>query len=183
MPDTEPKEAERLKAFELFLQSSQKGTPRSLRSIAATLGVAANTVQRWRNVDGWDAKVNKVLSEAAATHETTQNAIKRRVRRGLLDGLTELQRLVTQASRDSDRINAVKAIAEIALKIEAVTAAAGSGQSAAVEQADFNDDLPEDQPEWPSAPSETTPSPTSPSSDGESRTGETHSLPPSPSPQ
>lgn len=127
----EPKpEAERLKAFELYLESNVEGKHRSNRQIAAALGVSAVTIGRWREVDKWDEKVSKVLVESAGASESTVNALKRRVRKGLLDGLEHLQNIATDPKTPArDRINAVKALAEIAVRMDAVVAASGAGQA------------------------------------------------------
>lgn len=154
-----PKDAERLKAWELYLSSNTEGKPRSLRSIAGTLGLNPATVRRWASVDGWEQKVNAILSQSAQTAEATQNAIKRQVRRGLLDGLGELRRLALGAQKEADRVSAVKALVDIAIRIEAVTAAASAGKSESADVAEFNDELPEDD-QWPLATSEIPTNPT-----------------------
>lgn len=146
-------EADRIKAWELYLEATTGGKYRSLRSIASDLGVSAMTVGRWKEVDKWDEKLKKILAQTAGTAESTSNAIKRRVRRGLLDGLDELQALATDEKVSArDRIAAIKAISEIALKIDAVTAGAFGKEGAAQKPVDFNDDLETQQ--WPE-PTET----------------------------
>ena len=140
--DVTPKpDAERLKAFELFLESNVSGKNRSNRQIASTLGVSAMTIGRWREVDKWDEKVGKVLTESANASESTVNALKRRVRKGLLDGLNHLQNIATDVKTPArDRIAAVKALAEIAVKMDAVVAASGAG-SAQANLPEFDDTL------------------------------------------
>ena len=141
---TERPQADRLKAFEMYLSASTSGKSRSLRSIGAELGVSSMTISRWREVDKWDEKISKVLSEAATGAETTSNALKRRVRQGLLDGLSQLQHIAMNGSQDRDKIAAVKALADIAIRIEAITAAATAGQGEAVKTIEFDDSLPEE---------------------------------------
>jgi hypothetical protein len=143
--DVTPKpDAERLKAFELFLESNTSGKHRSNRQIASTLGVSAMTIGRWREVDKWDEKVGKVLTESANASESTVNALKRRVRKGLLDGLNHLQNIATDVKTPArDRIAAVKALAEIAVKMDAVVAASGAG-SAQANVPEFDDTLEDD---------------------------------------
>lgn len=140
-------EVDRIKAFELYLSANLAGKPRSHRQIAAELGVSSMTIGRWSKVDEWDNKVNKILSEAATGAETNANALKRRVRQGLLDGLTQLQYIATKGDKDSDKINAIKALADIAIKLDAISAASAASptQKAAVV---FNDDLPLETDRW-----------------------------------
>jgi hypothetical protein len=140
--DVTPKpDAERLKAFELFLESNTSGKHRSNRQIASTLGVSAMTIGRWREVDKWDEKVGKVLTESANASESTVNALKRRVRKGLLDGLNHLQTIATDEDTPArDRIAAVKALADIAVRLDAVVAASGAG-SAQANVPEFDDTL------------------------------------------
>lgn len=167
LQDTTPKEAERLKAYELYLNANLQGKRRSMRSIALELGVNPTTVTRWAEMDGWSQKVHAALLQTTQAAEATQNALKRLVRRGLLDGLTELHRIATKADRESDRIGAVRAMVDIALRIDAVTAAAGGGKDEQ-QPANFSDDLPAEEPTCPSVPSEITASPTASSSLSES---------------
>ena len=141
---TERPQADRIKAFEMYLSASTSGKSRSLRSIGAELGVSSMTISRWREVDKWDEKISKVLSEAATGAETTSNALKRRVRQGLLDGLSQLQHIAMNGAQDRDKIAAVKALADIAIRIEAITAAATAGQGEAVKTIEFDDSLPEE---------------------------------------
>ena len=140
--DVKPRpEQERVKAFELFLSTSLEGKPNSLRQIASAVGVSAMTIGRWKEVDEWDLKVSKMLSEAAAGADTTANALKRRVRQGLLDGLAQLQKIALQGDKDSDKIAAVRALADIAMRMDALTAVATAGQSKE-QQVEFDDRLP-----------------------------------------
>lgn len=144
---TERPQADRLKAFEMYLSASTAGKSRSLRSIGAELGVSSMTISRWREVDKWDEKISKVLSEAATGAETTSNALKRRVRQGLLDGLSQLQNIAMHGDHDRDKIAAVKALADIAIRIEAITAAATAGQGESDKKIlEFDDNLPEEGP-------------------------------------
>ena len=154
----DPKKAERTKAFELYMSAAATGKRRSLRSIAQELGVALKTIQRWRDADDWDPKINKILTEAAGAAETHANAIRRRVRQGLLDGLDQLNKIAKTANRDADRIHAVRALADIASKVEAIVSGA-SGADSSTALSDFKDDV-----EWPDE-SPTTPS--TPPKDGE----------------
>ena len=139
---TERPEADRVKAFELYMTAAQTGKPRSHRQIAAELGVSSMTIGRWSKVDDWDGKVNKILAQTAQTTETTSQAVRRRVRIGLLNGLDELQKITTDKSSSAkDKIDAVKAIAGIALKIEAFTSGAFGKEASAQKPIEFNDDL------------------------------------------
>ncbi len=144
--DIKPRaDADRLKAFELYLEASSGGKFRSLRSIASEIGVSSMTITRWRDVDKWDEKIKGVLVDSTKTAESNSQAIKRRVRRGLLDGLEELQSMAKDTALSAkDRIEAIKAISAIAVKVEAITAGAfgQDAQSAAVTA--FNDDLDRD---------------------------------------
>lgn len=136
-------EGDRLKAWELYLQASTGGKYRSLRSIASDIGVSPMTIGRWKEVDGWDEKIKKILVQTAGSAESTSQAIKRRVRRGLLDGLDELQAIATDTNlQPKDRIEAIKAISAIALKIDAVTSGAfGKEEGTVSKPVEFNDEL------------------------------------------
>lgn len=176
--DVKPRsDADRIKAFELYLHASTGGKYRSLRSIASEIGVSAMTVSRWREVDKWDEKIKKVLVQTSDTAESTSQAIKRRVRSGLLDGLDELHKMAKDRDLSAkDRIDAVKAISAIALKIDAVTAGAFGKDAAEANVAhDFNDDL---ETTWPP----TTERPSKPDDSGvEEPSPEQPSLTPEPS--
>lgn len=147
--DVKPRpEGDRVKAFELYMTAAANGKSMSLRAIASALGVSAMTIGRWREVDQWDQKVSKVLAEAATGAETTTNALKRRVRQGLLDGLSQLQSIALNASHDRDKIAAIKALADIAIRMEAITAAAVGPGGDSKQAIEFKDDLPEDTNPW-----------------------------------
>lgn len=143
---------ERIKAFELFCEANAAGQRRSLRSIAQELGVHQVTVQGWATKDEWQTKLQRMLDQSANTTETLSQAIKRRVRSGMLDGLDELKRLAIGAKRDSDRIAATKALADIAMRMEAIAAGAGGGGKNE-DLPQFQDDLAEE-PSCPPATSE-----------------------------
>ena len=135
-------EGDRLKAWELYLEASNGGKFRSLRNIASEIGVSSVTIARWKEVDKWDEKLKKILVQTAGTAESTSQAIKRRVRRGLLDGLDELQAMATDTTlAPKDRIDAIKAISAIALKIDAVTSGAFGKEGGTTNVPDFSDDL------------------------------------------
>lgn len=145
---TRRSEGDRLKAWELYLEASTGGKYRSLRSIASDIGVSPMTIGRWKDVDQWDEKIKKILVQTAGTAESTSQAIKRRVRRGLLDGLDELQAMATDTNLSAkDRIDAIKAISAIALKIDAVTAGAFGKDAAPTGVQEFNDEL--ESTKWP----------------------------------
>lgn len=176
---------ERLKAWELYLEASNGGKYRSLRNIASEIGVSSVTIARWKEVDGWDEKLKKILVQTAGTAESTSQAIKRRVRRGLLDGLDELHNMAKDTKlTPKDRIDAIKAISAIALKIEAVTSGAfGKDASNTQTVPDFSDDLEGTQwqptTEKPSPPEESV---EPPSESGEPEVSLTPPTPPSQSP-
>src|SRR4030095_8682628 len=115
-------EVDRLKAFDLSLNASNGGKFRPLRSIASEVGVSSVTIARWKEVDHWDDKLNKALATTANTQESTSNAAKRKGRQGVLDCSDELHRMAADTSLSAkDRIDAIKAISAVALKIDAIT--------------------------------------------------------------
>ena len=151
--DVTPRPNEREKAFEIFLNAGKDGKVRSVRSVAQELGVHEATISRWRKIDGWDDKIQILIAQAAQAADTLTKAIKRRVRRGVLDGLDELAKIIKKSDKDADRIAAVKAMVEIGLKIDAL-AQAGSGMEASGTLPEFKDDLDElgKEPECPDIP-------------------------------
>lgn len=174
-----PKE-DRLKAWELYLEASTGGKYRSLRNIASELGVSQPTIARWKEVDKWDEQIKKTLAQTAGTAESTSQAIKRRVRRGLLDGLDELQNIATDTNlAPKDRIEAIKAISAIALKIDAVTAGAFGKDSANTNVPEFSDEL--EGPSWPKTTEQHSPPGESDGVTEESPTPPSKPSPPSPS--
>ena len=149
VPVNTPKQAERLKAFELYVTAAADGKRRSFRSIAMELGGHETTITRWHHTDGWDTKVSRILDVSANTEETVSQHIKRLVRDGLTDGLRELGRLAVKAEKDQDRIQATKTLAEIASKIDAISTGAGGTDKSQARDLTFKDDLPDKEKTWP----------------------------------
>lgn len=141
--NTAPKDSERMKAFELYLSAGENGRRTSYRSIAQKLGVHEVTVRRWARVDKWQERLNKNLGETAQLSEATNSVIKRRLRQALLLGLEELEAIIGGAEKDADRINAIKAVAEIAAKAEALGSNIGASGKEAAGNVDFKDDIKE----------------------------------------
>lgn len=146
---------ERKKAFEIYCTATAEGRRRSFRSIAQELGVHINTVINWKNDDEWEKRLGRILDQSATTTETLSQAIKRRVRSGLLDGLDELAKIATEGKKDADKIAAVRALGDIAMKLEAISSGAGGGGKTE-DLPSFKDDLVQE-PSCPPATSEATP--------------------------
>ncbi len=159
MPITTPHpEADRLKAFELYLEAGENGRRVSYRSISQKMGVHEATIRRWARVDSWNEKLQKNLGQAAATAEASGSLIKRRLRVGLLSGIQELETIILNADKDADRIAAVKALAEIAERMDAVSHNIDASQKDEAGTVEFKDDIKEAE-EWQEkADSETQPS-------------------------
>lgn len=144
MPITTPHpDADRIKAFEIYLAAGQGGKRVSYRAIGQKLGVHETTIRRWARVDQWGEKLNESLGETARTSEASGNLIKRRLRVGLLSGIQELEAILQGGERDSDRIAAVKALAEIAERMGAVSAGIDIGAKDDAGTVEFADDIPE----------------------------------------
>lgn len=139
-------EAERLKAFELFLKAGEEGKRVSFRSISQKLGIHEQTIRRWARVDKWQERLAKNLGETAGIAEASSNVIKRRLRIALLTGLEELEQIVMGADKDSDKIAAVRALAEIAERTDALSASLDMKKADEAGTAEFVDDIPEAQP-------------------------------------
>lgn len=144
--DVMPREQERIKAFELFLAAEGSGKRRSYRSISQELGVHEATVRRWAKIDLWAEKVHTALRQSAKATLKRVTSLKEAVRKGLGDGLYELNVLITaNSSKPRDRIEAVRALADIAVKLGVVIentedGVAGTG----TQNLDFRDDVTED---------------------------------------
>lgn len=147
--DVRPRDSEREKAFELFLNASKGGKIRSIRAIAQTVGVHEATITRWRKIDGWDDKIHHIITQAAQAADILTNAIKRRVRQGILSGLDELLKMVKKSEKDVDRIAAVRALVDIGLRLDAIAQAGTETGAASGSFPAFKDDLdvPGEQPE------------------------------------
>lgn len=142
--DVTPKsEAERLKAFELFLEAGENGRRVSYRAISQKMGVHEATIRRWARVDQWQEKLQRNLGEAASTAEASSNLIKRKLRGALLAGVAELETIALNGDKDSDRVAAVKALAEIAERMSAVSDNISEGPKDAAGTVEFKDDIPE----------------------------------------
>lgn len=139
-------EAERLKAFEEYLKAGEMGKRVSFRSIAQKLGIHEATIRRWARVDKWQERLAKNLGESAGIAEASSNVIKRRLRIALLSGLQELEQIVMGADKDSDRIAAVRALAEIAERTDALSASLDMKKADEAGTAEFKDDILEAEP-------------------------------------
>lgn len=148
MPITTPHpDADRLKAFEMYLEAGENGKRVSYRSISQKLGVHEATIRRWARVDGWSEKLQANLGAAADRAEASGNLIKRRLRIGLLSGIRELETILMNADKDSDRIAAVKALSEIAERMGAVSVGIDIGAKDDAGTVEFKDDIKEAE-EW-----------------------------------
>jgi len=148
-PAVTPKDEERIKAFELYLAAEAGGKRRSFRSISQELGVHAVTVRRWYETDRWQQKVDQALRKNAKATVARVDSLKQAVRNGLADGLAELNSIVIgRASKTREKIEATRAIAEIAVKLGAITEQTEGKVGKHDQSFDFKDDLAE----WPQAP-------------------------------
>lgn len=152
MPVTTPHpDADRLKAFEMYLEAGENGRRVSYRSISQKMGVHEATIRRWARVDGWHEKLQANLGKAADRAEASGNLIKRRLRIGLLSGIQELETILCNADKDSDRIMAVKALAEIAERMGAVSQGIDIAAKDDAGTIEFQDDIKEAD-QWQSTP-------------------------------
>lgn len=125
--------ADRLRAYELYLNSTLSGDRRSLRAIAQELGASVSQVSNWKAEDKWQTRVDEALETTTALAESTSQVIKRLVRRGLISGLREIERIIavdlnkTGKVTADDKIKALRALAEIAIKLDAIAQGATIG--------------------------------------------------------
>jgi|SRR5882724_3990209 len=142
MADMTPKaDSERLKAFEHYLEAGENGKRVSFRAIAQKMGIHEATIRRWARVDQWNEKLQRSLGYAATAADATANHIKRRLRGALLAGVIELETIALNGDKDSDRVSAVKALAEIAEKMDAVGTNLGAGAGDAAGTLEWSDDI------------------------------------------
>jgi hypothetical protein len=135
-PETE---AKRLRAFELYCSAGLDGKRRSVRSISQELGVALSTAQYWHKNDGWDLKLQKVLQETAHTAASVTEAIRARLRRGILDGLEKANDIIKDAkTKDRDKILALRELTNIAIRLQALDLGGSAANDGSLE---FTDDL------------------------------------------
>jgi hypothetical protein len=140
--------ADRLRAYELYLNSTLSGDRRSLRAIAQELGVPNQHVSKWKLEDKWESRVSEALETTTALAESTSQVIKRFVRRGLISGLKEVERIINvdlskaKYVTADDKIKALRALAEIAIKLDAIAQGAGPGSgSSSTKPMGFKDDV------------------------------------------
>jgi hypothetical protein len=143
--------ADRLRAYELYLNSTLSGDRRSLRAIAQELGVPNQVVSKWKLEDKWESRVSEALETTTALAESTSQVIKRFVRRGLISGLKEVERILSidlskaKYVTADDKIKALRALAEIAIKLDAIAQGAGPGSgSSSTKPMGFKDDVNDD---------------------------------------
>lgn len=143
-----PRDAERAQAFDLFLAAEAAGKRRSLRSISQELGVHEQTVRRWMKTDAWQSKVDAALIESSKVTVARVNSLKQAVRDGLATGLNELHLILKRpGSKAREKVEAVRALADIAVKLGAIAEATGDeGAAKGSRNFDFKDDIKE--PEW-----------------------------------
>jgi predicted transcriptional regulator len=140
--------ADRLRAYELYLNSTLSGDRRSIRSIAQELGVNVTQVSAWKTQDRWTPRIDEALETTTALAESTSQVIKRLVRRGLISGLREIEKIINadltknhKVTAD-DKIKALRALAEISIKLDAIAQGAGPGASGGMHKPmGFKDDL------------------------------------------
>jgi transposase-like protein len=139
---------DRIRAYKLFLNSTLTGDRRSLRSIAQELGVNISQISFWKSQDKWVSRVDEALEATTALAESTSQVIKRLVRRGLISGLKEIERIITADLKQNtkvtadDKIKALRALAEISIKLDAIAQGAGPGASgSSTKPMGFKDDL------------------------------------------
>lgn len=138
-PETE---AKRIRGFELYCTAGLEGKRRSIRSIAQELGVALSTAQYWHKQDDWDTKLQKILKETAHTAASVTEAIRARLRKGILDGIQEANQIIKNpSSKDRDRVLALRELTHIAIRLQALDL--GAGGAAADIPTEFKDDLPD----------------------------------------
>lgn len=153
MSSTPETEAKRIRAFELYCTAGLEGKRRSVRSISQELGVALSTAQYWQKTDNWDEKLQKVLKETAHTAATVTEAIRARLRKGILDGIDTANQIIKDPkTRERDRILALRELTHIAIRLQALDL--GTGGMAADVPTDFKDDLLTDAPPADAEPSD-----------------------------
>jgi hypothetical protein len=136
-PETE---AKRIRAFELYCTAGLDGKRRSVRSISQELGVALSTAQYWHKHDDWDRKLQKVLKETASTAASVTEAIRARLRKGILDGLEKANDIIRDAkTKDRDKILALRELTNIAIRLQALDLGGNAQTEGTLE---FQDDLP-----------------------------------------
>lgn len=133
---TPENEAKRLRAFELYMGSTAEGKRRSLRSISQELGVSLNTVQYWRDKDHWEARVSQALQTAGRAAELASQSLKLLLRDHLRKGIHALGAIVESGSA-RDKISAIKQLADITVRLNALDLGDGSVQA----MPEWKDDL------------------------------------------
>ena len=139
MSSTPETEAKRLRAFELYCTAGLDGKRRSVRSISQELGVALSTAQYWHKTDDWDKKLQKLLKETSATAASVTEAIRARLRKGILEGLEKANDIIKDAkTKDRDKILALRELTNIAIRLQALDL---GGVAASEGTLEFQDDL------------------------------------------
>lgn len=135
-------DALRIQAFELFMSADEKGRRMTLRGISQRLGIHENTLRGWAKADEWKEKLRRHLEKAATWTQASNAELKTKMRLALNMGIDELHNIISSGEKDADRINAVKALAEIAIKADALSQQTNPGGSVG-EAHDFKDDIAE----------------------------------------
>jgi hypothetical protein len=117
-------EAKRLRAYELYVSATSDGKRRSLRSISQELGVSLSAVQYWRDTDNWERRIREAMMTAGQAAEMASNHVKMALRKGLLDGIDQLTKIIDKGD-DRMKVMAFKALVDTSVRLRAVDFASG----------------------------------------------------------
>jgi hypothetical protein len=148
-------------AFELYQEPDAEGRKRSNATIAAMLGVSSSAVANWRKRDEWDNKLAAGVDIEVAAADSTNKAIKKALRDGLLRHILSLNNIIANAKNSTDKLNAIKAFVHVAKELEVLTPDTGAEEL--VQAPTFKDDIPH----GPAEPSSEGTAGEGPSADGE----------------
>lgn len=109
-------EGRRVKAWHLYL-GDLDGKRRSMRSIALELGVSNRAVQYWREKDGWDAKLDEVLTKKADAEAKRAEEVTGLLQRSLSEHVLTLNKVIRGAKKDADKIKGIVAFVDIYRKL------------------------------------------------------------------
>lgn len=127
-------------AFAFYAEVDANGKRRSNNEIARMVGVSASAVAYWKAKHNWDARLFADVKTDLLVAETTNQAINKLLRDGLLQHIQSLSHIIAYSKSDPDKIAAIKAFVHVAKELGVLTP--GVGTTDLVPPTTFTDDIP-----------------------------------------
>lgn len=128
------------KAFRFYAEVDANGKRRSNNAIAQMVGVSASAVAFWKSRDHWDSKIVADAAADLTEADTTNRALNKLLREGLLQHIKTLSQIVAYSKSDTDKIAAIKAFVHVAKELGVL--APGTNAAELAPPTSFKDDIP-----------------------------------------